>query len=90
MCGVDLVRSKHGPLVLEVNSSPGIREAEETCKVDVATAIVARAEAIAAAGSEGPGPRARYLPNVKRLARPQNPPVSPSGRASPGQRRSSR
>ena len=28
VCGVDLVRSKHGPLVLEVNSSPGLEGIE--------------------------------------------------------------
>jgi ribosomal protein S6--L-glutamate ligase len=48
-----MLEVKGGPLVFEVNSSPGIREAEETCKVDVATAIVARAEAIAVASRKG-------------------------------------
>jgi ribosomal protein S6--L-glutamate ligase len=53
VCAVDMLEVKGGPLVFEVNSSPGIREAEETCKVDVATAIVARAEAIAVASRKG-------------------------------------
>ena len=44
VCAVDLLDVRGGPLVFEVNSSPGIREAEEGCEVDVAAAIVARAE----------------------------------------------
>jgi ribosomal protein S6--L-glutamate ligase len=40
VCGVDLVRSKHGPLVLEVNSSPGLEGIEGTTGVDVARRIV--------------------------------------------------
>jgi ribosomal protein S6--L-glutamate ligase len=47
VCAVDMIEVKGGPLVFEVNSSPGIREAEEACGVDVAGAIVARAEALA-------------------------------------------
>jgi hypothetical protein len=38
--GVDLVRSNHGPLVLEVNSSPGLEGIEATSGVDVASRIV--------------------------------------------------
>jgi ribosomal protein S6--L-glutamate ligase len=38
--GVDLVRSNHGPLVLEVNSSPGLEGIEAASGVDVATRIV--------------------------------------------------
>jgi ribosomal protein S6--L-glutamate ligase len=40
VCGVDLVRSRHGPLVLEVNSSPGLEGIEAATGVDVATRIV--------------------------------------------------
>jgi ribosomal protein S6--L-glutamate ligase len=40
VCGVDLVRSTHGPVVLEVNSSPGLEGVEKTSSVDVATRIV--------------------------------------------------
>ena len=40
VCGVDLVRSKHGPLVLEVNSSPGLEGIEATSGVDVARRII--------------------------------------------------
>jgi ribosomal protein S6--L-glutamate ligase len=40
VCGVDLVRSRHGPLVLEVNSSPGLEGIEAATSTDVATRIV--------------------------------------------------
>jgi ribosomal protein S6--L-glutamate ligase len=39
IAGVDLLRSKRGPLVMEVNSSPGLEGIEETTGVDVADAI---------------------------------------------------
>ena len=50
VCAVDMLDVRGGPLVFEVNSSPGIREAEEACRADVAAAIVERAAAVAAAG----------------------------------------
>jgi ribosomal protein S6--L-glutamate ligase len=53
VCAVDMLDVRGGPLVFEVNSSPGIREAEEACGVDVAAAIVARAEQLAAARPGG-------------------------------------
>ncbi len=40
VAGVDIVRSKRGPLVLEVNSSPGLKGIESTTKVDVAGLII--------------------------------------------------
>jgi len=40
VAGVDLLRSRRGPLVLEVNSSPGLEGIEGTTKADVAGAIV--------------------------------------------------
>jgi len=46
VCAVDMLDVKGGPLVFEVNSSPGLREAEEACGVDVASAIIARAEVL--------------------------------------------
>ncbi|QDU83285.1 Ribosomal protein S6 modification protein [Planctomycetes bacterium Pla163] len=45
VCGVDLLRSNHGPVVLEVNSSPGLEGIEEATGVDVATAVVSYIEA---------------------------------------------
>jgi ribosomal protein S6--L-glutamate ligase len=38
---VDLLRSKHGPVVMEVNSSPGLEGIEGASNTDVATAIIA-------------------------------------------------
>jgi len=40
IAGVDLLRSKRGPLVLEVNSSPGLEGIEGATREDVAGAIV--------------------------------------------------
>jgi ribosomal protein S6--L-glutamate ligase len=40
IAGVDLLRSKKGPLVLEVNSSPGLEGIEAATKVDVAGAMI--------------------------------------------------
>jgi ribosomal protein S6--L-glutamate ligase len=43
VCAVDMLDAPGGPRVFEVHSSPGIREAEEACGVDLAGAIVERA-----------------------------------------------
>lgn len=40
VCGVDLLRSERGPLILEVNSSPGLRGIEEATQKDVAGMII--------------------------------------------------
>jgi RimK-like ATP-grasp domain len=40
VCGVDMLRSKNGPLVLEVNSSPGIEGLEKATGIDVAAPII--------------------------------------------------
>lgn len=40
VAGVDVLPSDRGPLVLEVNSSPGLQGIEQATDVDVATAIV--------------------------------------------------
>ncbi|MDR2012356.1 MAG: 30S ribosomal protein S6--L-glutamate ligase [Rhodanobacter sp.] len=49
IAGVDLLRSRRGPLVLEVNSSPGLEGIEDASGVDVADAIIAHVEKGAAA-----------------------------------------
>jgi len=46
VCGVDLIRSERGPLVLEVNSTPGLEGIEAACQVDVASRIIAHVEKI--------------------------------------------
>lgn len=47
IAGVDLIRSRRGPLVLEVNSSPGLEGIEQATGVDIAGHIV---DHVAAAG----------------------------------------
>jgi ribosomal protein S6--L-glutamate ligase len=40
VCGVDMLRSKSGPLVMELNSSPGIEGLEKASGVDVAGLMI--------------------------------------------------
>ncbi len=40
VCGVDMLRSDRGPLIMEVNSSPGLRGIEATTGKDVAGLII--------------------------------------------------
>ncbi|MGX5673800.1 30S ribosomal protein S6--L-glutamate ligase [Thermomonas fusca] len=49
VAGVDLIRSQRGPLVLEVNSSPGLEGIEMVTGVDVAGAVIEHVAARAAA-----------------------------------------
>src|SRR3546814_13610806 len=44
VAGVDMLRSNRGPLVLEVNSSPGLEGIEAASGVDVAGAMIDRSE----------------------------------------------
>jgi len=44
VAGVDIVRSAHGPLVLEVNSSPGLQGIERVTGKDIAGAIIEHIE----------------------------------------------
>ncbi len=44
VAGVDILRSNHGPLVMEVNSSPGLKGIEGTSGIDVADKIIAYIE----------------------------------------------
>lgn len=39
VCGVDILQSSHGPVVMEVNSSPGLEGIENASGVDVADLI---------------------------------------------------
>lgn len=50
VAGVDLIRSRRGPLVLEVNSSPGLEGIEAATGVDVAGKIIENLEKIAKIG----------------------------------------
>jgi ribosomal protein S6--L-glutamate ligase len=40
ICGVDMIRSDHGPLVLEVNSSASLKTPELITGRDVATKVI--------------------------------------------------
>jgi ribosomal protein S6--L-glutamate ligase len=40
VAGVDLLRSNHGPVVMEVNSSPGLEGIETTTGKDIADMII--------------------------------------------------
>jgi ribosomal protein S6--L-glutamate ligase len=55
IAGVDMLQSKRGPLVLEVNSSPGLEGIEKATGVDVAGKIVAYIEKNATGGKASKG-----------------------------------
>jgi ribosomal protein S6--L-glutamate ligase len=40
VCGVDFLRSNHGPVVMEVNSSPGLEGIETATGKDVASMVI--------------------------------------------------
>jgi len=40
VCGVDMLRSQRGPLVMEVNSSPGIEGIEAATGIDIASKVI--------------------------------------------------
>jgi ribosomal protein S6--L-glutamate ligase len=40
VCGVDMLRSNHGPVVMEVNSSPGLEGIEKATGIDIAGKII--------------------------------------------------
>ncbi len=40
VCGVDILRSNHGPVVMEVNSSPGLEGIENATNKDIAGSII--------------------------------------------------
>ena len=44
MCGVDILRSNRGPVVMEVNSSPGLEGIEKATEKDIATMVIQHLE----------------------------------------------
>ena len=44
VCGVDILQSKRGPLVLEINSSPGLEGIENTTGINVSKSIISYIE----------------------------------------------
>ena len=53
VCGVDMLRSNHGPVIMEVNSSPGLEGIEKATGKDVAGMIIKFIEDNARAGKTG-------------------------------------
>jgi ribosomal protein S6--L-glutamate ligase len=53
VAGVDLIESKEGPMVMEVNSSPGLEGIEKTSGIDVAAAIIEHIEREATPAAKG-------------------------------------
>jgi len=51
VCGVDILRSNHGPVVMEVNSSPGLKGIERATGKDIAAMIIKFVEVNAQKGS---------------------------------------
>lgn len=56
LAGVDILRSERGPLVLEVNSSPGLEGIEKASQIDIAGSIIEFLEKHA----KPIGPKSRY------------------------------
>jgi ribosomal protein S6--L-glutamate ligase len=44
MAGVDILRSSHGPMIIEVNSSPGIEGIEGVTKEKIAEKLIEHIE----------------------------------------------
>ncbi|GAA0716887.1 30S ribosomal protein S6--L-glutamate ligase [Dokdonella soli] len=59
IAGVDLLRSRRGPLVLEVNSSPGLEGIESASGVDVAGAVIDYLARMSARSAKALRPRNR-------------------------------
>ena len=57
VAGVDMLEARRGPMVLEVNSSPGFEGLEAATGVDIAGAIVRRAAELATRPAGPPVPR---------------------------------
>jgi ribosomal protein S6--L-glutamate ligase len=59
VCGVDMLRSNHGPVVMEVNSSPGLEGIEKASEKDIASMIIQFIEKKVAAQSSASRTRTR-------------------------------
>jgi ribosomal protein S6--L-glutamate ligase len=60
VAGVDILRSNHGPVVMEVNSSPGLEGIEKSSGVDVADAIIDFLEKSVGNGEKSSGDPNKY------------------------------
>ena len=59
VAGVDLLEASNGPMIMEVNSSPGFEALERATGLDIAGRYVEEAVAFAAAARAGKRPPAR-------------------------------
>ncbi|WP_149196540.1 30S ribosomal protein S6--L-glutamate ligase [Luteimonas suaedae] len=66
VAGVDLIRSRRGPLVLEVNASPGLEGIEAVAATDVAGQIVDFVAAAAGEQARGEGQKRRQPSRLTR------------------------
>jgi ribosomal protein S6--L-glutamate ligase len=55
VCGVDMLETRRGPKILEINSSPGLEGIEKATGANVATAIIKHAERYAKSRKRGVG-----------------------------------
>jgi ribosomal protein S6--L-glutamate ligase len=67
VAGVDMLETREGPKILEINSSPGLEGVERASGIDVAGAIVSHAERYLARG--GRRRRNTTLDDERRLSR---------------------
>ena len=51
VCGVDMLRANHGPVVMEVNSSPGLEGVEKATGLDIAGKVIEHIERHAKPGA---------------------------------------
>lgn len=61
VCGVDMIPSERGPLVMEVNSSPGLEGIEKSTNIDIAGKIMDYIEQSVTPKSEESTPRKRRI-----------------------------
>jgi ribosomal protein S6--L-glutamate ligase len=59
LAGVDLIESSEGPMVMEVNSSPGLEGIQKTTGVNVAAAVIVQVERSLAHFHPSPPPKPR-------------------------------
>jgi len=71
VAGVDMLESRHGPKILEINSSPGLEGIERTSGLDVAGAIIAHAEKFVAKRTQRSRARVAVDPVVEQERRPR-------------------
>lgn len=76
VAGVDMLESKSGPKILEINSSPGLEGIERTSGVDVAGAIIRHAERVLARRKKKRNARDAALEHERRSRRMRDRPSS--------------